>query len=166
MGEPTDSVKRMWDAFVAARPELAGTDTPYEAWYFCDNEGDANGLAQLARSGRKRATAGDLWSYEEEREPMPKVGDLSVITDWDGDAVCVIRTTSVQIVPFGEVTEEFAATEGEGDGSLEYWRAAHRAVFTRRLAEIGRTFSLDMPVVCECFEVVFGGDAATSVVPT
>ncbi len=30
--------------------------------------------------GRKRATAGALWSYEAEDEPVPQVGDFSVIT--------------------------------------------------------------------------------------
>lgn len=162
MGDAAGSVERMWAAFVAVRPDLAGPDTPYEAWYFCDNEADADELAQLARSGRKRATAGDLWSYEAEQAPLPKAGDLNVITDWAGNAVCVIRTISVEIVPFNEVTEEFAATEGEGDGSLRYWQEAHRAVFGRGLSAIGRTFEPDMPVVCERFKVVFGGDQGIS----
>ena len=156
MVEGASSVQRMWEAFVAARPDLAGPDTSYEAWYFCDNEADANNLAELARSGRKRATAGDLWSYEAEMEPFPRVGDLNVITDWAGNAACVIRTTSIEVVPFDAVTEEFAATEGEGDGSLRYWKEAHQAVFSRRLAQLGKTFEPDMPVVCERFEVVFG----------
>jgi len=54
------------------------------------------------------------------------------------------------------VSEEFAATEGEGDGSLAYWRQAHQAAFSRELGAIGRAVSADMPVVCERFEVVFG----------
>ena len=31
-------------------------------------------------------------------------------------SVCVIRTVRVEVVEFRNVTEEFAATEGEGDG--------------------------------------------------
>jgi uncharacterized protein YhfF len=88
---------------------------------------------------------------------LPRVGDFSVITDWNDRSVCVIRTTSVEVVPFHAVTEEFAATEGEGDGSLRYWREAHQAAFTRGLSPIGREFAPDMAVVCERFEVVFGG---------
>jgi uncharacterized protein YhfF len=107
-------------------------------------------------AGRKRATAGSLWAYELEKEPLPKVGDLSVITDWEGRARCVIRTTAVEVVPFDAVTPEFAATEGEGDGSLEYWRKAHWAFFTSELQGTGREPRPDMPVVCERFEVVFG----------
>ncbi len=162
----TGSVERMWAAFIAARPDLAGPDTTYETWYFCDNQADADELAELARRGRKCATTGDLWSYELEQEPLPEVGDLNIVTGWAGNAVCVIRTTSVEVVPFDEVTKDFAAAEGEGDGSLGYWREIHEAVFSRRLPEIGRKFESDMPVVCERFEVVFGGDPGTSEGPT
>jgi uncharacterized protein YhfF len=156
MSDSTESVKTMWAEFLVARPDLAGPDDTYSAWHFCDNECDANELALLTRAGKKRATAGDLWSYEAESEPLPRVGDLSVITDWTGTAVCIIRTVAVEVVSFDEVTEEFAATEGEGDGSLDYWREAHQAAFSRTLASIGRAFTSDMPVVCERFEVVFG----------
>lgn len=148
----------MWADFTAAWPAIAGPGVTYSAWHFCDNESDANELAQLARSGRKRATAGALWSYEAEQEPLPQVGDLNVITDWSGRAVCVTRTTAVEVVPFAAVTEEFAAVEGEGDGSLAHWREAHEAAFARELSLIGRVFEPRMPVVCECFEVVFDGE--------
>ena len=86
---------------------------------------------------------------------MPQVGDFSVVTDWEGQARCVIRTTSVDIVPFEEVTPEFAVDEAAGDGSLEYWREAHWAYFTRELRSYGREAQPDMPVACERFEVVF-----------
>jgi uncharacterized protein YhfF len=150
-----DSVAEMWDAFVTARPDVAGPDATYSAWHFCDNQADADELAELVLAGRKRATASALWSYEAEGEPLPQVGDFSVITDWRGNARCVIRTTAVEVVAFESVGAEFAAAEGEGDGSLEYWREAHRAAFARELALIGKTLEPDMPVMCECFDVVF-----------
>ena len=153
----TGSAARMWDAFVAARPEIAGPDATYSAWHFCDNQADADELAELVLAGRKRATASALWFYEAEQEPLPLVGDLSVVTDWFGNARCVIRTTAVEVVAFESVGAAFAAAEGEGDGSLEYWREAHRAAFARELALIGRTIEPDMPVVCERFDVVFRG---------
>ena len=157
-----DSVEAMWTAFVSACPDVANLDTPYSAWHFCDNQDDADELAELVRTGHKRATAGALWSYEADQEPLPQVGDLSVITDWAGRARCVIRTTSVEVVPFEAVTDEFAATEGEGDGSLEYWREVHWKAFTRALAEVGRSPAPDMPVVCERFDVVFGAGPLTA----
>lgn len=124
---PSESVKAMWEAFSCAQPGLAGEGVACSAWHFCDNRTDADELAELVRAGTKRATAGALWTYEAGDEPLPQPGDLSVITDWDGRAVCVIRTVSVDIVPFAAVSPEFAAIEGEGDGSLEYWREGHLA---------------------------------------
>jgi hypothetical protein len=152
---PVGSVEAMWAALTEVRPDLVDEQTVYAAWHFCDNQSDADALVELVLAGRKRATAGLLWSYEAEDEPLPRVGDLSVVTDWSGRARCVIRTTSVDIVPFQSVTPEFAAIEGEGDGSLEYWRTAHQAAFERELAKAGSALVPEAPVVCECFEVVF-----------
>jgi uncharacterized protein YhfF len=105
----TASAARMWDAFVTACPHLAGPHSTYAAWHFCDNREDADELAELVRTGRKRATAGALWSYEDDQERLPRVGDFSVITDWLGNARCVIRTTAVEVVAFEAVGAEFAA---------------------------------------------------------
>jgi uncharacterized protein YhfF len=64
------------------------------------------------------------------------------------------------VVPFDQVSAEFAATEGEGDGSLAYWRRAHEAFFGRECLRLGRQPDADMPVVCERFEVVYRAGAA------
>ena len=152
---PEDSVEEMWAAFLAARPGLAPPGAACSAWHFCDNQADADELADLVLAGRKRGTASVLWSYETEDEPLPRVGDLSVITSWSGEARCVIRTSLVEVLAFADVGEDFAAAEGEGDGSLAYWREAHWAAFGRELEGFDRSPAPDMPVVCERFEVVF-----------
>jgi uncharacterized protein YhfF len=149
------AVEELWAAFLAARPDIAGPGDTYAAWYFCDNQADADELAGLVVAGRKRATAGALRSYEAEDEPLPRIGDFDVITDWRGAARCVIRTTSVEIVAFDKVSAEFAEAEGEGDGSLAFWREAHRAAFSREFEGTGHSLEPDTPVVCQRFEVVF-----------
>src|SRR5512137_340252 len=151
------SAHEMWRAYLTS----LGEDPPrtrnrFTAWHFCDNEADANSLAALVKAGDKRATSSLYWMYEHDQEPVPRPGDHSVITDWDGEAQCVIRTTSVEIVPFNQVTADFARTEGEGDRSLEHWRRVHWACFTRDLRAIGRGPEETMPVVCEAFEIVYG----------
>ena len=129
----------------------------YEAFHFDDNEPSANALAQLVLAGTKRATAGLVWSFEADNKRPPKRGDLSVVTNWQGEPLCVIETKAVATVPFEEVGEEFAAAEGEGDGSLRYWREAHWAYFGRECKRTGRVPDLRMPVICEQFEVVYRG---------
>jgi uncharacterized protein YhfF len=148
-----------WRAFSATREE---DPTPrfLEAFYFDDNKPSADELAELLLSGRKRATAALLWSHDAEGKRVPQAGDLSIVTDFAGNAKCVIETQRVDIVPFSEVTEEFAETEGEGDGSLTYWRRVHEAFFGRECKRIDREPEPDMPVVCERFEVVFTQGAA------
>lgn len=146
----------MWSEFLAARPGLAGPKTKYSVWHFGSDQALADELAGLVVSGCKRATASLFWCYEAEDEELPRVGDFSVITDWRGQAVCIIRTTVVEIIAFDQVSEEHATAEGEGDGSLAYWREAHTAAFAMDLAELGRAAEPDMPVVCERFEVVYG----------
>jgi uncharacterized protein YhfF len=146
--------QKYWDLFARTR---AVDPTPrfLEAFYFDDNEPSANELAKLVFDGKKRATAGLLWAHESVGKRIAQAGDLSIVTDFSGLEVCVIETTRVDIVPFSEVSPEFAATEGEGDGSLAYWRRAHEAFFGRECQRIGRVPEPHMPVVCERFEVVF-----------
>ena len=110
----------------------------YEAFHFDDNAPSADELAALVLAGTKRATAGLVWAFESERKPIPKPGDLSVVTLFSGKPVCFIETQSIQVVPFSEVAEDFAATEGEGDGSLAYWQRAHKAFFGRECQRLGR----------------------------
>ncbi|MCL2595058.1 MAG: ASCH domain-containing protein [Promicromonosporaceae bacterium] len=125
-----------------------------EAWAF-GHEGDtelADELLGLVLSGIKTGTASLKWEYAD--EPLPKEGDLSIILDGAGEPRAIIRTTSVAVIPFAEVTAEHARAEGEGDRTLETWRADHEGFWRRGLPE-GQEFSLDMPVVCERFELVY-----------
>jgi uncharacterized protein YhfF len=148
------AIRPFWDEFQAA----AGVDASprfYEAFHFDDNERSADELAELVLAGTKRATAGLLWANEAANEQPPKPGDLSVVTNWQGKPLCVIETTVVTIVPFQEVTADFAATEGEGDKTLRHWREVHWAYFGRECRRIGKVPDLRMPVVCEQFDVIY-----------
>jgi len=143
-----------WQSFVRSRAE-GPTPRLFEAFHFDDNEKSANHLARLVLAGTKRATATLAWSFEAKSAPMPGVGALSVVTDFARTPLCVIETRRVDVVAYDAVSEEFAAIEGEGDGSLRYWREAHWVYFGRECARIGRERDSRMPVVCERFEVVF-----------
>ena len=148
------AVVPFWREFCAAVGEDR-TDRFFEAFHFDDNAASANALAALVLSRVKRATAGLVWSYEHAGVPLPQVGQLSVVTDFGGKPLGVIETIRVDVVPYDAVSAEFAATEGEGDGSLAYWRRAHWTYFGRECARIGRTPSFDMPVACERFELIY-----------
>jgi len=146
----------MWKKYLfKIGKNINNTDKTYESWYFCNNEKDANELVELVKRGMKKATASLHCLYEIENEPVPKVGDHAVITNWNGIAQCIIKITNINIVPFKDVTEEFAAKEGEGDKTLLFWRKVHQKFFTLELKENNKEFSEGMLVVCEEFEVVY-----------
>ena len=128
-----------------------------DSYYFCTDEESANHLASLVVQGEKQATASLLWSYEADSEPLPEVGQLSVITNWKGEPQCIVEVTEVEIKPYNEVTAEFAFIEGEGDKSLEYWRQVHWEFFSMECEEISKDPSEDMPVILEKFKVIWKG---------
>jgi len=153
------SIATFWDAFCAESGEDCSTRF-LEAFHFDDNETDANALADLVLAGVKRATASLVWSFENAGRTTPTPGALSVVTYWDRKPACVIETLEVEVLPFEQVSAEFAASEGEGDGSLAYWRRVHWAYFGRECARVGREPSQVMPVACERFSVIYRADRA------
>lgn len=138
----------MWERFC----EKSGIKADYDDWAL---GGAPDALAELVLNGIKTATASAYPLYEQEQEPLPKAGDYSVILNTKGEAVCIIRTTKVYVVPFREVSADHAFREGEDDRSLESWRKVHRDFFTREMNDEGLSFDEDMPVVCEEFMRVY-----------
>ncbi len=148
------SARNMWGDFLDAHLEFASEDAP-RVIHFCDNEKDANTCANLVCKDIKRATSQSLLGLQYRKEELPKIGDFAVVTDWSGKAKCVIRTTSVKLVPYFAVHAEHARLEGEGDKSLEHWQKTHWDYYTRELSEFNRIPRESMIVVFERFEKVF-----------
>lgn len=148
------SARSLWGDFLDKHLEFANEPAPLVG-YFGDNEKDANSLANLVVQDIKRATTHSLLGLQLRKEPLPKIGDFFVVTDWKGDAKCVVRTTSVKLLPYFSIHNEHARLEGEGDKSLDYWRNVHWDYYTRELAEFNRRPLESMIVVFERFEKVF-----------
>jgi len=151
-----ESVMKMWRLFLSSIGEnVESTEKAFSSWHFEITKEGADNLANLVLTGKKRATAASLWVETYDHGVIPKVGDFSIITDWAGQAKCIIQTTKIDIVPYDEVTEAFAVIEGEGDGSLEYWQKVHLEYYKKECRRIGKKFTSKMPVICEVFEVVY-----------
>lgn len=156
MDDKQARLKAFWQGYLDSLPpaSLPPQGMP-QAWHFCDTEPCANELVALVLAGIKTATCGSLIGYEHDGDPVPQVGDLSIVTDWDGEPLCVIETTEITLRPYDQVDARFAYDEGEGDRSLAYWREAHRAYFNREGGAIGYEFDEAMTLVCERFRVVY-----------
>lgn len=145
-----------WNSFLSSLPG----DSPYRKQrYLAESFGDspelADQLATLIRSGVKTATCSSLWEWQAEGSQLPTAGALTLVLDGSSRPICMIETVQVEIVPFEEVGADFAAAEGEGDGTLAYWREAHWRYFARVLENIDRQPELQMPLVCERFRLIY-----------
>lgn len=149
MTEPTRAVQAFWDDFVRA----TGVEATFTPWWFGsdDRPDQQTELGRLVAEGPKRATTSLLVHYERDGESLPEVGNHGVVVDGKGTPLCIVRTTRVDTVKFGDVDEEFAWVEGEGDRSLAYWRDAHIRFFGAE----GSVIRDDDLVVLERFEVVW-----------
>lgn len=141
------------------RAKLAARGTPLPGGFISiDHFGDSaelsSALLALIASGKKRGGASLHAAYAIEKSPVPQAGEIRIVLDHHDQPVFVTRNTAVDIVPFHAVGADFAACEGEGDGSLAYWRQAHHNYFTRTSPELGLVFSEDLLIVCERFEVL------------
>ncbi|KGR78705.1 ASCH domain-containing protein [Ureibacillus manganicus] len=147
------SVELFWNKFLA---ETGRNETSkyIDVFHFELTEKLANELLQLVLVGQKKATASSLFAYQIEGARVPEVGDLSIVTDWEGNPKCVIETTAVTIIPYKEITYDICKREGEDD-TLESWQRGHERFYKSEGKSLGYEFTEDMPVVFEDFEVVY-----------
>lgn len=113
-------------------------------------------LLYLISHGIKTATSSLYKFYEMENEDLPKVGNLSIITNSKGEYQVLIKTIRVEVVQFKEVSSEHAYKEGEGNRTLEYWKKVHIDFFNNELKEIDELLKDDDLVVLEEFKVLVG----------
>lgn len=125
-----------------------------EAWPFGATAAHADELLDLVLAGTKTATASSVRDYEADGDPIPQVGELSIILDGAGTPRAVLRVTDIAIVPFNEVTAEHAYLEGESDRTLESWRDIHERYWTNYSSH-ALGYDEAMPIVCERFELVY-----------
>ena len=123
-----------------------GSMTPeLESFSFGDTPELADELLELVLTGKKSATC---WAASEGDKGVV-VGKRWIVKDGQGRPTALLETVELERRRFGDVDATFAHDEGEGDRSLEYWRQAHTAYFTRR-----EEFSPDMELYCERFRLV------------
>lgn len=142
-------IDKMWNEFCLKNNI---ENVSYSAWMF---GAVPDKLLNLVLEGKKRATSTALKQFELDNDPVPSVGDYSILLDSSGDPKCIIVTTKITIVPFLEVSSEHAYKEGEGDLSLAYWREAHEEFFDDEFKRHGLSFDESIEVFCEEFEVVY-----------
>jgi len=106
-------------------------------------------LVDAVLRGDKKATAGLAEDFAPHTaDPLPKAGDRWLMLGFDDEALAVVETTSVAVVPAREVALQFAIDEGEGFESVAHWREAHERFWS------DRAITDETLIVCEYFRVV------------
>lgn len=117
-------------------------------WSFGDSAAMADELVALVLQGIKTASCSALADYSVD-DVLPIIGNYSIVLDGQQQPACVIRTHTLRIFRFCEVTEQMACKEGEGDRSLAYWRREHQSFFER-----GGIYHPEMELIFEEFQLI------------
>jgi uncharacterized protein YhfF len=106
-------------------------------------------LVEAVLRGDKTATAGLAADHEAgSEEPLPQVGDRSLLLGSDDEPVAVVETTEVRVLRVGDVDLAFALDEGEGFQTVADWRRAHEEFWA------GKEIDDDTLIVAERFKLV------------
>ncbi|MGQ7787636.1 ASCH domain-containing protein [Nesterenkonia sp. K-15-9-6] len=150
-----DAARSLWEQYAQVHPAAASASPDFLVDQFGDHAELADELLDLVRSGRKTATASLLAEYVWEGEAPPGIGAHTVFCDGDGAPRVIVRTTGLALAGFTDVDADHAWAEGESDRSLAHWRTEHRRFWERVCTSAGRSFTPEMEVLMERFEVVW-----------
>lgn len=108
-------------------------------------------LNLLVLGGIKTGTSSvDDGEYAQENEEFETVGEKQWLIDGAGKPIALIEYTSIDWVPFSEVSMDFVLSEGEGFQSLEEWQIAHKAFWSTFGLEVSPTTK----IICYSFRVL------------
>lgn len=113
-------------------------------------------LNGLVLQGTKQATPCTTDDYEDNEKES--VGERLALVNDNFEKVAVVEVTGVAETTFGDVPWSFAQAEGEGDTSIEEWRAGHQSFWSSE----GVNVTDEMPVFLVYFKLVDRSDPALS----
>jgi len=149
------SVSEMWNNFIQSNPEFKNNEIP-ESDFFHTNETDANRLAELTLTGKKRASSGLYSLYLQYNAELPNVGTKQIVTDFNGKAKAIIETMSVDTIPFNKISKKYAQLDmGTSIEPLKKWKKAHWDFFESFLKERGQKPTEEMLIVAVEFKKIW-----------
>lgn len=101
-------------------------------------------LVKLVLKGKKTATT-SLY----EIDFLPKVDDISILTDSKDNNLCIVKTKDVIVTEFKNITWDLAKLEGENK-TLDEWKKVHIDYFSK----IDSNFNENTKVIFEIFMVI------------
>ncbi len=116
-------------------------------------------LVAAVLDGTKTSTTSLRLEYERVGDPLPAVGERSVLVDSQDRPLAVLEVTDVRLAPLAEVDLAHVVDEGEGHRTLAEWRAGHEDFWhgdqmRAELADPGFTVDDTTVAVLERFRLV------------
>ncbi|MEG0267642.1 MAG: ASCH domain-containing protein, partial [Carnobacterium sp.] len=147
-----DSIEKLWENFKLQNSTLPDN---YNLMTFGDTQDKANQSAALVLEGLKTAKTSLLLDYQRSEKSVPQEGSYSLILDGNNQAIGIVQLLKIAILPFDEVSDEWAYEEGEGDRTLKGWREFYQDYFQEQCKSEHWHFSMKTEVVCIQFELVY-----------
>ena len=72
-----------------------------------------------------------------------------------GEAVCVIETTWLEVLPLEKIDAGFAIAYGEWGSTLAEWQQNAWRYYSTQCQQLGREPTMQMTLVCERFRIVY-----------
>ena len=149
------TVDEFWKKFLKESGRKVSPNETYTSVMTFGSDQETSSFYILSILAEKcSAISSSYYAFEIDREPLPKKGNLYVLTDFDETPYAVLETTEVTTLPFNCVPWDLAKKENEGE-SLEEWRAAKEDFFEEDSDIMGYDFTPSMPVVFEVFKVIY-----------
>ena len=141
------------DFWARCRAHLAANDPGSE--YRVRRIGNAQKLSEsllgLITSGEKTG----LFSNPDEIQPRPATGDIFVFTDFEGRPRCAVQLREARLIRFADVGPAETACESPAARDVAAWRDIHGRYWQRIREAEGGTFSEEMPLLFQRFEVIY-----------
>ena len=144
-----------WESYLRTLPEGERPNDAVVSAGYAGNPELTDELLALYFAGKKTAGSSLLEDFQSAGDSLPQVGNHWIYLNRRGEPCCILKTERIVMHKFKDVPPEIAAAEGEGDGSLEYWRRVHREIYTPFLAKWGVHELNEATVITEFFRIVY-----------
>lgn len=138
-----------------ARVALPGVDlSAVKVRTFGGSKAMSDVILPLITSGEKTGTFALASEFRDDPAKAPRVGDVYVVTDFEGHPVLLYRVTVVETVPFEGIGPQHVAVEGPNARDVTVWRNIHWPYWGGMLRAKGEEPTMQMPVIFHRFEVL------------
>lgn len=142
-----------WEVFLE-ETGTAPTTAVSRYTYFGTSEEETVIVLEQLLSGEKTAIAHCIPDYLTTRQPMPRIGDYTMVTDFYGNPCCILKAVDVTIAPMPEIPEALMQADVP-QITRQAWLEQKQAEYRALSARGGFHFHEEIPVLMEQVQVVY-----------